>query len=59
MKLLLVTFVAVSGCVTGYTRDTERGIWPAAYDQPYYMAGWKEKFIVKPGRLSWPEGGIK
>lgn len=54
-KVLLVTLIPVSGCVTGYVRDTERGIWPGAYDQPYYVAGWKEKFIVKPSPVQWRE----
>lgn len=55
LRLLAVTLVPVSGCVTGYVRDTERGVWPQAYDQPYYVAGWKEKFYVKPGPTVWPQ----
>lgn len=55
IKLLLIVFVPVSGCITGYARDTERGTWPQAYSQPsqYYVLGWKEKFIVKPGPTQW------
>jgi len=55
--LLLITFIPVSGCMTGYVKDTERGVWPAAYDDRYYVAGWKEKFIVKPGPTVWKENG--
>jgi hypothetical protein len=56
IRLLLITLIPVSGCVTGYTRDTERGIWPPAYDDKYYVVGWKEKIIVKPGPTVWKEG---
>lgn len=54
LRALLITFIPVSGCVTASVRDTERGVWPQAYDRgTYYVVGWKQKFIAKPGPTEW------
>lgn len=55
IRTLLITLIPVSGCVTGSIRDTDRAAWPAAYTEQdrYYVVGWRERFIVKPGPTRW------